>query len=276
MIDLVPSPDVEVIDTSTLVDLRPTALIFTNESRLTYAEWSSIGAYLQRAAGSVNWWLGDWLNAGERRYGETYAQAIVDSGVSYDVLRDCKWVAGRIPPCRRKETLSWSHHREVSGVKDEHERLDWLAKAEAHGWSKTRLRDEIRIDFAAKLNGHAKPIITPVNITIPSTDAPSFPEPEAADDPVPIRPGIEGRSHPRPAASQDPVLRAFIRVHNLHTCPAFDPEDVALAGFAYSPTAVQFYRERAALVLEWVEQFNVALDDVAKKSEGMSRLRVVK
>lgn len=103
---------------------------------------------LERAVGllgylgqGVPWWIGDILLAGERAYGERYAQLeVAMQGYTPETLKDLCWVAERIPPARRREKLSWSHHREVAALEPAHQdRL--LARAEKEGWTKSRLRE---------------------------------------------------------------------------------------------------------------------------------------
>ena len=54
------------------------------DENLSFDEWQGIGAQLQLMHGSVGFWIGDWLNFGEVHYGETYAQAIEDTGYIAD------------------------------------------------------------------------------------------------------------------------------------------------------------------------------------------------
>lgn len=133
------------IDTSNLIDLRPNGMIFLGFE--TFEEWNAIGQYLQRAAGSINWWLGDWMNRGEARFGETYAQAIELSGLAYQTLGNIKWVARAIPFSRRREELSWKHHCEVASL-EEPEQDEWLALAAEQEWSANTLRKEIKAEKA--------------------------------------------------------------------------------------------------------------------------------
>jgi len=56
----------------------------------------------------------EWLNYGEKHYGETYAQAIEVSDKEYQTLADAARVAGNIEFTRRRVNLSWSHHQEVA------------------------------------------------------------------------------------------------------------------------------------------------------------------
>ena len=62
-------------------------------------------------AQTVQWWIGDALNFGEQRYGEMYTQAIDETGLGYDAIRQMKWVASQYEMCTRVHNLSWTHHR---------------------------------------------------------------------------------------------------------------------------------------------------------------------
>ena len=70
---------------------------------MTYAQWSDIGSKFQHISGSINWWLGDWLNEGEGRYGETFAQAIEVTGHKLQHLKNCKWVSSRVQKSSRED-----------------------------------------------------------------------------------------------------------------------------------------------------------------------------
>ena len=98
---------------------------------LTFEQWSGIGAALRGVNRSLQWWLGDWLRYGERRYGEMYAQAVEDTGKNYQTLANAKWVAERFADFSlRRENLSWSHHKEVAGRADAAELLDLAERAD--------------------------------------------------------------------------------------------------------------------------------------------------
>ncbi len=43
---------------------------------MTFEEWIQIGETLRTIKRSLLWWIGDWLNFGERKWGEMYAQAL--------------------------------------------------------------------------------------------------------------------------------------------------------------------------------------------------------
>lgn len=77
---------------------------------LSYEEWERVGNTLMQIGNSINWWIGDWLNAGEQAFGETYAQAVEITGWNISRLQSAKWVSSRVPLANRFAELSWSHH----------------------------------------------------------------------------------------------------------------------------------------------------------------------
>lgn len=83
-------------------------------ANMTYDEYASVGRTLQQVGRSLNWWIGDWLNYGERKFGEMYAQALEITGLSLESLTKYKAVAARIHPAIRVSELSWTHHLHVA------------------------------------------------------------------------------------------------------------------------------------------------------------------
>jgi phage N-6-adenine-methyltransferase len=110
---------------------------------LTYDQWGVVGQRLQQAEGALNWLLGDWLNEGERRYGETYMQAVEATGHKIDKLYKCRWVANSIQFCKRLQNLSWTHHHHVSHL-DEDAQQVLLAYAAEHQLSSRELLEAVR------------------------------------------------------------------------------------------------------------------------------------
>jgi hypothetical protein len=107
-----------------------------------YGEWQAIGAFLTLVNQSSRWLLGDWWLHGERTYGESAAQAI-DTGLALGTLQNAAWTCSRIDPSRRRESLSFEHHAEVAALPPD-EQDTWLDRAAEAGWSKSRLRENIR------------------------------------------------------------------------------------------------------------------------------------
>jgi len=106
---------------------------------MSYETWEAIGHQLIASTKAMPWWIGDWLNYGEKTYGERYAQAIEMTGLSYQHLSDLKWVANAVPPSERSENLSWTHHRAVAHL-TKVKRSELLARAESEKLSSADLK----------------------------------------------------------------------------------------------------------------------------------------
>jgi N6-adenosine-specific RNA methylase IME4 len=110
----------------------------------TYDEWASCGQVLSHIEKGRLWWLGDWLRYGEQNWGEMYSQAMDETGAAYQSCADAKWVCECFAEfSRRREKLSFAHHREVAPLSKEEQEL-WLNTAEQQGLSKQELREQIR------------------------------------------------------------------------------------------------------------------------------------
>jgi hypothetical protein len=108
---------------------------------LPHEQWLAAIETLNSIEQSRAWWWGDALNFGERQYdGKMYEQAIADTGLSYNHLAHAKLVARRFEFWRRRQNLTWSHHREVAGITDDAEQDRLLDEAERSNWSKKALR----------------------------------------------------------------------------------------------------------------------------------------
>ncbi|MGP3966793.1 LmbU family transcriptional regulator [Streptomyces sp. 6N223] len=110
---------------------------------LPFDEWEQAGLKIFRIAESSCWCLGDWLLYGKSRYSDRYRKAIEAAGLDYQTLRNYAWVARQFELWRRRENLSFQHHAEVAGLPSE-EQDQWLDRAEREGWSRNKLRDQLR------------------------------------------------------------------------------------------------------------------------------------
>jgi len=81
-----------------------------------FDEWQQCGAIMRRVEGAVQWWIGDWLNYGEKTYGERYTAAINALGADYQTLANYAYIAGKVQFSRRRENLSFSVHAEVAAL----------------------------------------------------------------------------------------------------------------------------------------------------------------
>jgi hypothetical protein len=111
--------------------------------RLSFDDWLHIGKRLSALNTSSAWCLGDWLAYGMEEFAGRYQEAIEQTGLDYQTLRNYVWVAKQFPVSRRQEKLSFGHHAEVAALPDP-ERSYWLRKAEELKWSVKQLRHEVR------------------------------------------------------------------------------------------------------------------------------------
>ncbi len=105
----------------------------------TFEEWLSCGEFIKNADKSVHFWIGDWLNYGEAKWGQMYEQAMEQTSFDYQTLRNDKYIASRIDLSRRRDKLSFGHHAEVASY-EPHEQELLLERAEVLGLSIKQLR----------------------------------------------------------------------------------------------------------------------------------------
>jgi len=115
----------------------------TISSDVTYEEWEDIGYQLARVGKGWQWWVGDWINFGEKKYGETYKAAIEATGLAYSSVKKLSLVVGQFALDRRRSNLSFNHHAEVQGL-DPQEQDELLSEAESEGLSCAAVRERVR------------------------------------------------------------------------------------------------------------------------------------
>lgn len=123
------------------VQVHNSGLLFTAGQSLD--TWERIGTNLFSFANSTAWWIADWLVYGETTFHGRYEEAVKRTPLSYQTLRNYTWVARRFPLPRRRQSLSFSHHLEVVALEQPQQDY-WLRQAEAHHWSRNKLRAEVR------------------------------------------------------------------------------------------------------------------------------------
>lgn len=125
------------------VELSYTALVVT-DPELAFDSFASIIRAGTRIHSAAKFWVGDALEFGELVYGESYAQAVEATGLSYSYLTNIRSVCRKVHRDRRREGLSFSHHAEVARL-DPELQAEWLDAALENGWSvddfRSRLRD---------------------------------------------------------------------------------------------------------------------------------------
>lgn len=110
---------------------------------VTFEQWADAGTKLARLVDSLAWCVGDWLVYGQERYNGRYAATAAVMGLDHQTLRDYAWVAGKFDTTRRRAGLSFQHHAEVASLPPGEQDV-WLDRAEQHGWSRNRLRLQLR------------------------------------------------------------------------------------------------------------------------------------
>ena len=111
-------------------------------SRLTFDEWMGHGETLSAMQNSIPWWVGDWINFGESKFGEgKYSQGLTLWDYGYHTLANMAWVASQYPP-ETRTSLSWTHHRYAASL-DMEERTKLLEKAKEEEWTSRQLQVEV-------------------------------------------------------------------------------------------------------------------------------------
>jgi len=117
--------------------------------QMSFDRWLSVGRRLSDIYSSSAWCLGDWLVYGEAAFAGRYREAIEQSSLDYQTLRNYAWVVRRFCLSRRRDSLSFGHHAEVAAL-PEVEQDFWLGKAEEFGWPVKRLRREVRASLSQR------------------------------------------------------------------------------------------------------------------------------
>lgn len=106
-------------------------------------EWRQIGRQIFVVSDSSAWWLGDWLIYGQAEYPDRYKRAVTETQLDYQTLRNYAWVARRYPESRRRSSLSFQHHAELTSLSDA-QQDEWLERAEKFSWSRNELRNRVK------------------------------------------------------------------------------------------------------------------------------------
>lgn len=110
---------------------------------LSIDEWVRCGETIGLMHRASPFWIGDWIVYGEERFGEKYAQYVEETGLSPATLVERARISRLVPPERRNEHLSLTHHAIVAGLLPD-QQTHLLTLAAAQGWNTTTLRAEAR------------------------------------------------------------------------------------------------------------------------------------
>lgn len=131
----------EIAINSNNFTLQPTGIEF--HGNLSREEWNTLGEKLASVGKSIGFMIGDWINYGEKQWGEMYDEIQQRTGLDYGTLSNFVYVAKRVQFSLRNEKLDWSHHAVVAKVKTPEEQSKWLSIAEKEKMSVRRLRRSV-------------------------------------------------------------------------------------------------------------------------------------
>lgn len=118
------------------------ATSLTIDKAATLEDWLAAGAQLKRYQVGIQFWLGDWMIAGEQ-YGERIWQDIHELGFADGTLLNYASICRQIPRERRRAELEFTHHKLVAYLpQKEADKL--LESAAREDWSTRQLQEETK------------------------------------------------------------------------------------------------------------------------------------
>jgi hypothetical protein len=112
------------------------------------------GEQIALLSSSSAWWLGDWLVYGQAKFPGRYRQAVKQTSLDYQTLRNYAWVARKFPVSRRRNTLSFQHHAAVASLPACEQEM-WLDRASFGRWPVAELRARLRAAAIGSSGGQA-------------------------------------------------------------------------------------------------------------------------
>ena len=122
-------------------ELTSTGLVI--KKGLPFEKWEKIGGFLEKMNKAMGWWWGDWLNYGEREYGEMYSQALKESPYTLRTLQTLKAVCDRVKSTIRIVNLPFAFHQLVAYLNPTDQKK-WLQKATEGNWTLREMKSAIR------------------------------------------------------------------------------------------------------------------------------------
>jgi hypothetical protein len=131
--------------------ITPTGIEFNEE--LSFEEWDDLGQKLAPIGKSIGFIIGDWINYGEKRWGDKYEEALQRTGMAYQTLANYAYVARKVQFSCRQEKLGFEHHAVVAKLKTPDEQEHWLRMAVKHKLGIPALLVHHRVDVRLQLFG---------------------------------------------------------------------------------------------------------------------------
>ena len=108
-----------------------------------FERWEEMGRFLLRVQDNWQFYLGDWIRFGEKKYGERYAQAVNITSLAYQTLNDFSWVSGAVAIENRRAELGFSFHKAVAPLSPANQKK-LLARAVEEKLTVRELRDLVQ------------------------------------------------------------------------------------------------------------------------------------
>jgi hypothetical protein len=148
--------------TSKVAAGRISVVGWTPQGDLQPQEWIAAGRRMGTISRCSQWWIGDWIRYGTRKWGEKYVQASRITGYDVASLRNIAWVSAQFDVSLRSDKLSWSHHALLAPLEAE-EKVFWLERASTERLSVADLRTELRAWQAGDGGAESPPEEPPEN-----------------------------------------------------------------------------------------------------------------
>lgn len=117
----------------------------------TYEEYEDLMCVLGLMHRASAFYIGDALNDGERLFPDNkYLQAAELTGLSPGTLINYASICNRVPPSRRNDHLSFSHHAEVAALEPAAQK-EWLEVAVEERLTKNDLRARIKDEIPPEI-----------------------------------------------------------------------------------------------------------------------------
>jgi hypothetical protein len=108
-----------------------------------YETWEKLTTNLIYGSRKMLWLVGDAMQYGEAHFGDKVYQVIDPTHYDVKTVKNAAWVCGVIPPSKRVNTLSFSHHETVAALLEK-DREELLEQAAGEHWSVKELREKAR------------------------------------------------------------------------------------------------------------------------------------
>ncbi len=156
--------DPNLFTVTKLDDIQRNPVSLSLPEDITMQRWSEIGHQLLTASKVLNWWIGDWLAYGAKKFGAVKEFAVLN-GFNYGTLRNIAWVCSSVDVSRRLDALDFWVHAEVAAL-PAREQKEWLQVAVEKSWPAAMLRKEIRKSKSTEsaLEGDGPRLLSPTKL----------------------------------------------------------------------------------------------------------------